>query len=388
MSQRDYIEKDYYASLGVPKDASQSDISKAYRKLARQYHPDANPDDTSAENRFKEVSEAYSVLSNAEKRKEYDQVRELVSSGAFRGGFPGGGFQGGGQTSGFDATFDLGDVFGNLFGGGGANPFADTRSARGRQPRRGRDHETDLNLSFEDAMAGVTTTLRVAGRAPCSVCGGSGSRPGTTPISCPTCGGRGQIISDQGPFSFAEPCTSCGGSGRQIQDPCPNCRGSGAEHRSRQVRARIPAGVKDGARIRLKGKGEAGTNGGPAGDLYVRVHVEPHAVFGRRADNLLLRVPVTFAEAALGTRLTVPTLDEPVTLKVPAGTESGKTFRVRGRGTPKAGGGHGDLLVTVDVVVPRKLTRTQRKLLEDFAATDDSDVRAHLRVPDVEAGSA
>jgi molecular chaperone DnaJ len=388
MSQRDYFEKDYYATLGVSKDASQFDISKAYRKLAREHHPDANPDDSAAEGRFKEVSEAHSVLSNADKRKEYDQVRDMVSSGAFRGGgFPGGGVPGGGRAGGFDATFDLGDVFGNLFGGGGAT-FADSRSARGRQPRRGRDLETGLNLSFADAMAGVTTTLRVAGRAPCSTCGGSGARPGTMPVACPNCGGRGQIISDQGPFSFAEPCTVCGGTGRQIPDPCPTCGGSGVENRARQVRARIPAGVKDGARIRLKAKGEAGTNGGPSGDLFVRVHVEPHPVFGRSGDNLTIRVPVTFAEAALGTKVTVPTLDEPVTLKVPAGTESGKTFRVRGRGAPAARGGRGDLLVNIDVTVPRKLTRTQRKLLEDFAATDDSDVRAHLRVPGVGAETA
>lgn len=382
MSQRDYFEKDYYAALGVDRDASQSDISKAYRKLARRYHPDANPDDPGAEARFKEVSEAHAVLSNPDKRKEYDQIRQLVGSGAFAGGFPGGGnpggFPGAGQAGGVGGAFDLNDLLGNLFGGG--TPFGEARSTRARVPRRGRDVETDLNLSFEDAMAGVTTTLRVAGRAACSTCGGSGAKPGTMPVACANCGGRGQILSDQGPFSFAEPCTVCGGSGRQITDPCPTCGGSGAEHRTRQVRARIPAAVKDGARIRLQGRGEAGTNGGPAGDLYVRVHVAPHPVLGRRDDHLTVRVPITFAEAALGTRLTVPTLDEPVTLKVPAGTESGRTFRVRGRGAPKSGGGRGDLLVTVDVVVPRKLTRTQRKLLEDFAATDDSDVRAHLRV--------
>jgi molecular chaperone DnaJ len=382
VSQRDYIEKDYYKVLGVDKDATAEEISKAYRKLARELHPDARPDDPTAEERFKEVSEAYGVLSNAEKRKEYDRIRELVGSGAFTGfGGPGGGFgrPGGGGFGG--AEFNIEDLLGDLFGGGGGDPFSGARRGRtGTGPRRGRDVETDLTLSFEDAMAGVTTTLRVGGRAPCSTCGGTGAKPGTSPITCPTCEGRGQVLSDQGLFSFAEPCYACGGSGRQIPDPCPTCGGSGAEHRTRQVRARIPAGVKDGARIRLKGKGEAGARGGPAGDLFVRVHVEPHPLFGRRGDHLTLRVPITFAEAALGTKLKVPTLDgEPVTLKIPAGTESGKTFRVKGRGAPMARGGRGDLLVTVDVTVPRKLTRTQKKVLEDFAATEDADsLRAHL----------
>ena len=393
MSQRDYFEKDYYKVLGVSKDASQADIAKAYRKLARELHPDARPDDPKAEERFKDASEAYAVLSNPDKRKEYDKIRDMVSSGAFTGfGAPGGpgGFGGGsggfGAPGGFGEAFDLGDLLGDLFGGGGGgggSPFTGTRArpdAR-RGPRRGQDVETDLTLSFEDAMAGVTTTLRVAGRARCTACGGSGARPGTSPVACSTCGGRGQILQDQGPFSFAEPCHGCGGSGRQIPDPCPTCGGSGAEQRSRQVRARIPAGVRDGARIRLKGKGEAGAHGGPDGDLYVRVHVEPHPVFGRRGDHLTVRVPITFTEAALGTKLTVPTLDgEPVTLRIPAGTENGKTFRVRGRGVPKPGGrGEGDLLVTAEVAVPRKLTRTQKKLLEEFGATEDPDaLRGHL----------
>ena len=380
MSQRDYFEKDYYAVLGVPKDASQADISKAYRKLARDLHPDARPNDTEAESRFKEVGEAYGVLSNAEKRKEYDQVRTMVGSGGFGGfgpgaGGPGGGFGGGGQT------INMEDLFGGLFGAGapGGGPFTSSRRSS-NAARRGRDVETDLRLSFDDAMAGVTTTLRVAGRAACSVCGGSGAKPGTAPVTCPSCQGAGVISNNQGLFSFSEPCPSCGGSGRKVTDPCTNCKGSGVETRTRDVRTRIPPGVKNGARIRLKGKGEAGAYGGPAGDLYVNVHVEPHEVFGQRGDNLTLRLPVTMGEAALGTKLTVPTLGEPVTLKIPAGTQSGKTMRVKGKGAPKAGGGRGDLLVTVDVTVPHKLTRTQRKLLEDFAATDDpAALRSHLQ---------
>jgi molecular chaperone DnaJ len=218
----------------------------------------------------------------------------------------------------------------------------------------------------------------VAGQAVCSTCHGSGARPGTMPITCPTCGGTGSVTNDQGLFSFSEPCRACAGAGRQILDPCPTCHGSGTEVRPREIRARIPAGVRDGARIRLPGKGEAGLRGGPAGDLYVNVHVTPHALFARKGDNLTLRVPVTFTEAALGANITVPSLDGPVTLKIPAGTESGRTFRVRGKGAPKSGGGRGDLLVTVDVAVPRKLSRAQRKLLEDFAATEDGRVRAHL----------
>ncbi len=378
MSQRDYFEKDYYAVLGVSKDASQAEISKAYRKLARDLHPDARPDDPAAESRFKEVGEAYGVLSNAEKRKEYDSVRDMVGAGAF-GGFGGGGGGGfGGFGGGGGQTINMEDLLGGLFGGGGgAGPF--TTGRRGQAARRGRDVETDLRLSFEDALAGVTTTLRVAGRAACTVCGGSGAKPGTTPVTCPTCSGAGVISNNQGLFGFSEPCSTCGGSGRKVTDPCANCRGSGVETRTRDVRTRIPPGVKNGARIRLKGKGEAGAYGGPAGDLYVNVHVEPHELFGQRGDNLTLRLPITIGEAALGTKLTVPTVDEQVTLKIPAGTENGKTFRVKGKGAPRGNGGRGDLLVTVEVAVPRKLTRTQRKLLEDFAATDDpSALRAHL----------
>ncbi len=382
MSQRDYFEKDYYKVLGVPKDASAAEISKAYRKLARELHPDARPDDPQAEERFKEVGEAYSVLSNPEKRKEYDRIRELVGSGgAFAGGFPGGGGFGGAQQ-----TINIEDLLGNLFGSSGGSPFGAGPSARRQTAaRRGRDVETDLTLSFADAMAGVTTTLRVSGRAPCATCRGTGARPGTAPQTCQQCGGRGQILSDQGLFSFTEPCPACAGRGQVIVDPCPTCSGSGVVHRPREIRARIPAGVADGARIRLKGKGEPGVGGGPPGDLYVRVHVTPHEIFGRKGDNLTITVPVTFAEAALGTRVRVPTLDgPPVTLKIPAGTESGRTFRVRGKGVPRAGrsgGNHqrGDLLVTVEVVVPRKLSRTQRKLLEDFAATEEAEaLRAHL----------
>jgi molecular chaperone DnaJ len=372
MSQRDYFEKDYYGALGVAKDASAADIAKAYRKLARELHPDANPGDKAAEDRFKEVSEAYSVLSSAEKRAEYDEVRRMVASGAgrFAGGFPGGA---GGYTStgqGFD--FDLGDLLGGMFGQGG-------RGRRGgAQARRGADVEADLTLSFEDALHGVTTTLRLSGAAACATCGGNGARPGTSPVPCSACGGAGSVAHDQGLFSFSEPCPSCGGSGRRVPHPCANCGGTGVESRVREIKARVPAGVRDGATIRLKGKGEPGRGGAPAGDLLVKIHVQPHALFGRRGDDLTLRVPITFAEAALGAKVTVPSLDGPVTLKIPPGTESGKTFRVRGKGVARDGKA-GDLLVTVDVAVPRKLSREQRKLLEQLAASDEGQrLRDHL----------
>ena len=377
MSQRDYVEKDYYRILGVDQDAEPAQIAKAYRKLARELHPDANPDDPEAESRFKEVSEAYSVLSNPDQRAEYDKVRRLVGSGAFAGGFPGGGFPGGG---GGGQAFDLSDLLGGLFGQNAGRPTAGSQPFGQARQRvaRGRNLETDLTLSFEDAMAGVTTTLRVNGNAVCSTCGGSGARPGTTPQVCPVCSGTGAIARDQGLFSFSEPCDNCGGAGRVIPDPCPTCHGTGAERRAREIRARIPAGVRDGAKIRLRGKGEPGPPGSQPGDLFVNVHVSPHEVFERRGDDLLLRLPITFAEAAMGTKVTVPTLDQPVTLRVPAGTESGRTLRVRGRGAPRNRGGRGDLLVTIDVAIPRKLTRTQRKILEEFAATEDDRLRAHL----------
>ncbi len=372
MSERDYFEKDYYATLGVAKDATPGEIAKAYRKMARENHPDAKPDDAAAEARFKAASEAYSVLSSKEKRAEYDKVRDMVAHG---GGFAGGGpFTTGGQAGGFDISDLLGSVFGQ--GAGGARG-ARVRP-RGAQPVRGRDLETSVTLDFDDAMAGVTTTLRVMGEARCETCGGSGAAPGTAPVTCDVCGGQGVVASNQGLFSFSEPCRACGGTGRQIPSPCPTCAGTGTQVRARDIRARIPAGVKDGARVRLAGKGEPGPLGGPAGDLFVRVHVADHPIFARSADDLVVTVPITYAEAVLGTLITVPTLDRPVTVRVPAGTPAQKTLRVRGKGVPAGRGRRGDLLVRLEVAVPTKLTRTQKKALEDFAHMDDSDPRAAL----------
>ena len=368
--QREWFEKDYYRVLGVPETASAKEIRSAYRKLSRQYHPDANPGDDGAEERFKEISAAYDVVGDADKRKEYDEVRRLGPAAA---GFPGGAGAGGFQ---FQDVGDLGDLLGGLFGrarGGGR--------ARGTGPHRGADLEARLHLAFEDAANGITTAVHLTSEAACSTCHGSGARPGTTPHACATCGGRGVVSDDQGVFSFSSPCPACGGRGVTVDDPCPSCRGSGVERRPREVKVRIPAGVDDGQRIRLKGRGAPGRNGGPPGDLYVVVEVDRHPLFGRSGSNLTLTAPITFAEAALGADITVPTLtDGPVTLRVPAGTRSGRTFRVKGKGIPAAKG-RGDLLVTVEVAVPSKLSSAERKAVEALqAASNGASPRAHLGV--------
>src|SRR5438067_2443127 len=347
MSTRDFIEKDYYAALGVPKDSDAAAIKKAYRKLARDLHPDKNPGNAQAEATFKEVSEAYDVLSDAKRRAEYDEARRLFGAGAGAGGFPGGGFSGGGQA------FDLGDLFSGLFGGGTTGGSARSRSQAASGPARGQDVETEATLSFDEAVFGVTVPLRMQSPGTCPTCHGSGAKPGTSPHTCPVCQGAGVTSRSQGAFAFSEPCRNCRGTGQVIDDPCPTCAGSGVTTQTRTITVRIPAGVKDGQRIRLAGKGAPGRRGGPAGDLFVVVHVSDHSLFGRKGDDLTLTVPVSFAEAALGTTLTVPTLDGNVSLKVPAGTSRGRTLRVRGRGVPGKGRA-GDLLVTVDVAVPQR----------------------------------
>lgn len=382
--QREWFEKDYYAELGVEPGASDRDIQKAYRKLAKEFHPDANAGDAAAEERFKQISAAHEVLGDAEKRKEYDQVREMVANGigpngpgGFGGGF-GPGFEG--ATFHFDDGGGLGDLLGNLFGGGGGGG----RRGRGRQPagpQRGQDLETELHLDFLDAVHGITTSVSLTSDAACSTCGGTGAEPGTFPQTCPTCGGRGSVAVDQGPFSFSQVCPTCGGRGQVVEHRCKKCKGSGVERRRREVKVRIPAGVKDGQRIRVKGRGGAGRHGGPAGDLYVIVHVGSHALFGRSgAKNLTVTVPVTYPEAALGAQVKVPTLGVPVTVKVPAGTHSGTTVRVRGRGITPAKGDPGDLLVTFDVVVPEKMSDEERAAVEALAEHVSADPREHLGV--------
>ena len=360
-AQREWFEKDYYRVLGVAETATAKEITKAYRKLARDSHPDTHPGDAAAEDRFKEVSAAYDVLGDETKRKEYDEVRRLGPVGGFGPGGPGGGP--GGTT--FNVGADgLGDLLGQMFGrgrrGGGA-------SAAGG-PQRGADVEATLTLDFADAVHGLTTTLYLTTDAQCGTCNGSGAKPGTSPKVCSRCGGRGVVDDNQGFFSFSSPCQACAGRGVTIESPCPTCRGAGVEKRQREVQARIPAGVADGQKIRLKGRGAPGRNGGPAGDLIVECHVVAHARFGRDGDNLTVRVPVSFDQAALGGEIEVPTLDgSPVTLRIKAGTQPGSRHRVRGKGVVTAKH-HGDLIVTVDVQVPTHLTAEQRSAVEAYAA--------------------
>jgi molecular chaperone DnaJ len=387
--QREWFEKDYYAQLGVAQDATEKEITRAYRKLAKQHHPDANPGDKVAEERFKEISAAHDVLGDAEKRKEYDQVREMVASGVGPGG-PGGfgpggfgGFPGGGayqnvRVEDLGDLGDLGGIFGNLFGGG--------RGRRGRSQgpvgaQRGHDVETELHLDFLDAVHGITTSVNITSEAPCHVCNGTGAKPGTFPERCPTCNGAGSVAVDQGPFSFSEVCPTCGGRGSVVKDKCKHCKGRGIEVRPRTVKVRVPAGVDDGQRIRVKGRGTPGLNGGPAGDLYVVVHVAPHPVFARSGKwDLTVKVPITFVEAVLGAQVKVPTLDASVTVKVPPGTQTGKTVRVRGRGIPRASADPGALLVTFDVVVPKELDDDARAAVEQLASALPGNPREHLGV--------
>jgi molecular chaperone DnaJ len=374
VSARDYVEKDYYAALGVAKDADAAAIKKAYRKLARDLHPDKNPGDAAAENRFKEVSEAYDVLSDATKRKEYDEARTLFGTGGFRpGGFGTTGTSGSFDMSDlFGASSGLGDLFTDLFG------QASTAGTRGPSPsQRGNDLSADIDLGFEESVRGTTLPLKMSGPARCRTCFGSGARPGTSARRCPTCSGSGFVSRNQGAFGFQEPCRDCRGTGQIIDDPCPECRGSGQTIQTRTISVRVPAGVRDGAKLRIAGRGSPGTRGGPPGDLYVTVHVGSHPLFRRSGDDLTITVPVTFAEAALGTTLRVPTLDSPVSLRVAPGTPSGQTLRVRGRGVVTSKN-VGDLLVTVEVAVPKKLSGEAREALEKFAVTQDDDPRPEI----------
>ncbi|MGW7449823.1 molecular chaperone DnaJ [Streptomyces sp. NPDC054787] len=385
MSTKDFVEKDYYKVLGVPKDATEAEIKKAYRKLAREFHPDANKGDASAEERFKEISEANDILGDAKKRKEYDEARALFGNGGFRPGpgAGGGSFnfdlgdlfggQPGGQAGGFGGG--LGDVFGGLFNRG-AGPGAGTRT----QPRRGQDVESEVTLSFTEAVDGATVPLRMSSQAPCKACSGTGDKNGT-PRVCPTCVGTGQVSRGSGGgFSLTDPCADCKGRGLIAENPCEVCKGSGRARSSRTMQVRIPAGVSDGQRIRLRGKGAPGERGGHAGDLYVVVHVGTHPVFGRKDDNLTVTVPVTFTEAALGADIKVPTLNGPsVTLKLPPGTPNGRTMRARGKGAVRKDGTRGDLLVTVEVEVPTELSDKARDALEMYReATESHDPRSAL----------
>ncbi len=377
---REWFEKDYYGVLGVAKNASAAEIKKAYRKLAQQFHPDANPGNADAETRFKEISAAYDVLGDEDKRKRYDEVRDMGASGfggfgpggASAAGWPGGaGGPGGTRYVNVEDLGDVGDLFGGLFGGGGRS------RGRATRPQRGTDLETEVKVSFEDAMAGTTVPVKITGPSVCRTCRGSGAAPGTSPSVCPVCGGAGEVAVNQGFFSMSQPCRNCNATGRIVETPCPTCKGSGSERRSRTFKVKIPAGVKDGARIKLAGRGEPGPAGGQPGDLYVRVKVARDDVFGRKGDNLTLTLPVSYPEAALGANVQVPTLNGPVTLKVPAGTPSGKTFRIKGKGAPRKSGA-GDLMVTVEVDVPRKLGKEEKQLLQDLQEVQKASPRSGM----------
>ena len=379
MSAREWIDKDFYRELGVSSDASQDEIKKAYRKLARDNHPDANPGNEQAENKFKAVSEAYGVLSDPEKRKEYDQTRQMFAGtggGSGAGGFGQGGF--GGSRAGTASSFDLGDIFGGAqgtqtggFGGLGdmlGNLFGKRGGATTSRSQRGADVETEVRIDFADSVQGVTLPLRLSSPVTCDVCRGDGAKPGTSPRTCPTCSGVGVVNRNQGAFAFSEPCGDCRGNGTIIDSPCPECRGEGISSRTRTLTVRVPAGVEDQQRIRLAEQGEPGRGGARAGDLYVKVHVTGHKLFGRNGDDLTITVPVEFTELALGGTITVPTLDSKVSLKVPAGTQSGRVLRVREKGIHNRDGTKGDLLVTVEVVVPTKTDNDAREALQNYAA--------------------
>jgi molecular chaperone DnaJ len=348
--------RDLYEVLGVSKSAPQEEIKKAYRELARKWHPDLNKDDAAAEERFKEIQQAYDTLSDPEKRKQYDAGGMYAGFGG-PGGFGGGrGFPGGGFAS------DLGDIFSTFFGRGGE---------QGARAQRGRDLETEVELSFAQAMHGAQITVAVPTTGPCPTCSGSGAKPGTSPRVCPRCEGRGIDAQSQGFFSISQPCPECGGQGEVIEDPCPSCGGSGVVEETKRYRVNIPAGVHDGSRIRLAGKGEAGYRGGPRGDLYVTTRVAPSPVFRQRPDgNLEVELPVTVTEAIQGATIEVPTLNRSMRIRIPPGTQHGSTQRLRGEGPPRTkGGGRGDIHYRIKLDVPRELSPEQREAVEKLAET-------------------
>ena len=358
---------DLYKVLEVSKEASQDEIRRSYRRLARKYHPDANPGDKKAEDRFKEIQQAYEVLSKPEKRREYDEgPRTFFGSGGT--GRPG--------------EADFGD-FSDLLGGfGNLGDIFGRSTTTQRAQVKGENITVNVRLSFKDALSGVTTRVGVPVEEACGECGGTGAAPGTAPRTCPDCGGRGVQSRDQGFFALSTPCSGCGGEGRIIEKPCSVCGGNGRVRRSRQVKVRIPAGARDKMKVRIPGRGHAGRDGGPAGDLYVRTLVEEHPVFKRKGDDFVVGVPVSFVEAALGAEIQVPRPGGGIVkLKLPAGTQDGKQFKVRGAGAPRArtdGGKKGDLIVRVSVVVPKKLKRREREILEALAEERDEDVREDL----------
>jgi len=364
--QREWFEKNFYDILGVGERATAKEIQKAYRKLARDLHPDQNPGDVAAEERFKEVSAAYDVLGDEEKRKEYDQVRAMGPMAGGQGAGPGGFSFNVGDVGGMGGGF--GDLLGNMFG---ARRGDGGVSATGVGPRRGSDIEAALTIDFVDAVKGIETSLFLTADAQCSTCSGSGARPGTSPQMCSNCGGRGVVDDNQGFFAMSSPCSICQGNGVRIEYPCDSCRGLGVEKRPREVKTRIPAGVRDRQTIKLKGRGGPGRNGGPNGDLLVELRILPDDRFGRHDDNLTVTVSIPIDQAVLGGEAQVPTIDgSTVTLRVKPGTQPGSRHRVKGRGIQRAtkrGDATGDLIVTVEVEIPTELNDAQREAIEAFA---------------------
>ncbi|HDH04447.1 MAG TPA: molecular chaperone DnaJ [Nitrospirae bacterium] len=350
--------KDYYQTLEIDRNATDVDIKKAYRRLALKYHPDRNPGDKAAEDKFKEINEAYTCLSDSEKKSNYDQFGSAEGAGAGFGGF-------GDFGSNFGDIFE--DVFGNIFG-----DFSGRRRAR---PAKGQDLRYDLEINLRDAVFGTEKKIRIPRWEDCSTCNGTGSKLGKDPTVCPTCQGTGQTKLQQGFFTIARTCGTCGGEGRVITDPCAGCRGQGKVRKERTVSLKIPAGVDTGIRLKVTGEGEPGSHGGPRGDLYVVIHVEPHPFFKRKDNDLLCEVPISFVQAALGSEIEAPTIDGKSTIRIPAGTPSGKVFHLRGKGVPKLGGyGKGDQFVSVFVDVPKKLTPRQKELLREFAEISGDEV--------------
>lgn len=355
--------RDYYDILKVERNASSEEIKKSYRKLAVQFHPDKNPGDKSAEEKFKEIGEAYEVLNDPQKRAAYDQYGHAAFDRRAGGGFARG-------TAGFHDPFDIfrevfggGNIFDDLFGGGRSDPT---------QPQRGDDLRYDMEITFEEAAQGCEKEISVTKAERCDVCHGSGAESGSQAKTCPTCGGRGQVITARGIFSIAQTCPQCHGAGRVIDKPCKACRGSGRRERASKIKLRIPAGVEGGSRLRSSGNGEAGLRGGPSGDLYVVLHVKPHEIFQRDGDDLLCEVPVSFVQAALGAEIDVPTLNGKSAIRIPPGTQPGTMFRLKGKGIKNVQGyGHGDLHVRINVEVPTHLTAAQKAKLQEFASLCD-----------------
>ena len=351
--------RDYYEVLGLEKGSSEEEIKKAYRKMAVKYHPDKNPGDKAAEEKFKELGEAYEVLSDQQKRAVYDQYGHAAFDRRSGGGF--------GRAGGFHDPFE---VFREVFGGGGIfeDLFGGGTHQDPSQPHRGDDLRYDMEITFEEAAHGCEKEISITKPERCEACEGTGAEAGSRARSCPTCGGRGQVISSRGIFSIAQTCPHCQGAGRILDKPCKVCRGNGRKEKTSKIKLRIPAGVDTGARLRSAGNGEAGWRGGPAGDLYVFIHVRPHEIFHRDGDDLLCEVPVSFVQAALGAEIDVPTLSGKASLKVPGGTQPGTVFRLKGKGVKNIQGyGHGDLHVRINVEVPAQLSAAQRTKLEEFA---------------------